>query len=532
VAAKDLGVLGKAHFAKRFDELSVWSETFQYRRALRDIDGVPYVIEAAFGYCPDAVVQRRLVVGVNWSSSLLNPYRNLGPYGLDGLLTDRRAGLDEPIVLALHLASARVAYTDKAKSALQLPDVLARDFRNLVEAVTKQWTKVRKAEERDQSRLERRDQLMVRQSKEKIIAVAFEIMPRSYRTVSGPHNRWGNARQIMYVSRPDILKRTGKDKFDDGYFTQQLLPNFIKANPKLTANWKIAFDDRGHFADPHTGLMIGLGTVAVREYVEQLHELEIKQAAIASAHVDTRGPHGSFGAVLYIEKEGFMDLLDEVQLAQRFDIAIMSSKGMSVIAARELADEICHLWHIPLFTLHDFDKAGFSIAAGFKNRQSRRYTFKHQIEVHDLGLRMDDVRALIAAGMDEPAAKERASDEKRYANMRGNGATHREANYLLHRRVELNALTSDQFVAFIERKLTEHGVKKIVPTKAILTDTYRTMVRGRDVEKLLKRELKKLDAGPKVIVPPDLKERVEDYLLDHPAQRWDAAVAAIVKGKS
>ena len=262
--------------------------------------------------------------------------------------------------------------------------------------VTKQWAKVRKAEERDRSRQERRDELMERQSREKINAVAFEIMPKSYREVSGRNNRWANARQIMYAARGEIQERSGKDKFSDSYFTQRLLPDFMEQNPRLTAKWKVAFDDRGHFADPHTGLMIGLGTVAVREYVEKLHELEIKQAAIASAHVDTYGPHGSYSAVLYIEKEGFMALLEEEKLAQRFDLAIMSAKGMSVVAARELADEVCHHWHIPLFTLHDFDKAGFSIAAGFKQRQSRRYTFQNQIEVYDLGLRMNDVRELIA----------------------------------------------------------------------------------------------------------------------------------------
>ena len=30
-------------------------------------------------------------------------------------------------------------------------------------------------------------------------------------------------------------------------------------------------------------------------------------------------------------------------------------------------------------------------------------------------------------------------------------------------RVELNAMTSDQFVAFVERKLTEHGAAKVIP---------------------------------------------------------------------
>lgn len=80
-----------------------------------------------------------------------------------------------------------------------------------------------------------------------------------------------------------------------------------------------------------------------------------------------------------------MALIDEAKLAQRFDLAIMSSKGMSVVAARELADEVCHAWGVPLFILRDFDKAGFSIRAGFMQKQSRRYTFKNQIKVHDLG---------------------------------------------------------------------------------------------------------------------------------------------------
>ena len=32
--------------------------------------------------------------------------------------------------------------------------------------------------------------------------------------------------------------------------------------------------------------------------------------------------------ILFIEKEGFMPLFEAVQLAERFDLAIMSTKGM------------------------------------------------------------------------------------------------------------------------------------------------------------------------------------------------------------
>lgn len=530
VAAKDLGLLGKDHFIARFEALDVDPPTFQYKRALLDTADGPYAIETAFGYCPERASERVQILGVNWSPSLINPFRLLTAYaGLDSLLSEQRAGADEPIVLVLHIAAPRVAYTDKAKSALALAPSVADAVVDLVRAVTKHWAKVRKAEERDASREERRQELMARQRNESQKDVAFEIMERAYHEVSGPKKLWANARQIMYEARNEIQERSGDKTLATNYFTQTLLPDFLKANPRLTANWKVAFDDRGHFADPHTGLMIGLGTVAVREHIEEQHEIQIKATAVASAHVETCGPHGGYGAILYIEKEGFMALLDEERLAQRFDISIMSCKGNSVIAARELADEVCHRWRITLFLLHDFDKAGFSIRAGFMQRQSRRYSFKNQIKVIDLGLRMDDVRHLIRAGKDEAAAKERASADKRRANMLRNGATVEEAEYLLTRRVELNAFKSEEFIAFIERKLTEHGVKKIVPGKTILTNTYRTFAQGREAEKIIRRELKKLNGSVRITVPPNLMEQVQEYLIRNPTKRWDQAIAALVK---
>ena len=52
----------------------------------------------------------------------------------------------------------------------------------------------------------------------------------------------------------------------------------------------------------------------------------------------------------------------------------------------------------------------------------------------------------------------------------------------MHQRVELNAMTSEQFVAFIKRKLAEHGVEKIVPPKQTLDKAYRLFERGRRLE--------------------------------------------------
>ena len=75
----------------------------------------------------------------------------------------------------------------------------------------------------------------------------------------------------------------------------------------------------------------------------------------------TCGPSGRYGALLFIEKEGFGDLFAKTKLAERYDIAIMSTKGVSVTAARRLVDHLCARYSIPLFVLHDFDVSGFTI---------------------------------------------------------------------------------------------------------------------------------------------------------------------------
>ncbi len=80
---------------------------------------MPQVTEVAFGVLGDRDRPRKLIVGINWSSSWVNPFRTLGgPGGLDSLLTDRRFGPEQPVVLLLHVAHPRVVYSDRGKSSV------------------------------------------------------------------------------------------------------------------------------------------------------------------------------------------------------------------------------------------------------------------------------------------------------------------------------------------------------------------------------------------------------------------------------
>jgi len=105
-----------------FNELGVERETFKYCKAAGESEGLPWVVETAFGWCP-ALERRRIVVGVNWSVALGNPFRSFGRTGegLESLLADQRAGRNEPIAFVLHFVCPRTQYTDRAKSGIVLP---------------------------------------------------------------------------------------------------------------------------------------------------------------------------------------------------------------------------------------------------------------------------------------------------------------------------------------------------------------------------------------------------------------------------
>lgn len=114
-----LGVIGRDHFHKRFAAIGGEMESFDYRKVMDTTDGIPWVIETAFCWCPD-LTERRLVTGVNWSPGIVNPFRELGTFGysLDTVLSQQRADSDEPVIIALHMACPRAEYTDRGKSAV------------------------------------------------------------------------------------------------------------------------------------------------------------------------------------------------------------------------------------------------------------------------------------------------------------------------------------------------------------------------------------------------------------------------------
>ena len=155
---------------------------------------------------------------------------------------------------------------------------------------------------------------------------------------------------------------------------------------------------------------------------------------------------------------------------------------MSVTAARQLVDRTCARYGIPLLILHDFDISGFSIAKTLCS-DTRRYSFRNEFQTIDLGLRLEDVRDLELES--EPVLLTANKDKTRETLWR-NGANEDEIDFLVNgQRVELNAMTSDQFLDFVEDKLVAAGIEKIVPPKDQLDAAYRLFTGSMHIKKIV-----------------------------------------------
>jgi hypothetical protein len=402
------------------------------------------------------------------------------------------------------------------------PRNIANDILDAVESATSKWTRQKKSEERHPGMIRYRASRLTKEPRTTQKDAAWEIMEAAYMAASGGGTLPALARQIFYQARPTIMAMTDDKELAYGYFSQTLLPNYIEEHG---VDWNVVYDARGHFEEPHTSRRIGCGTIEVGNYLNAMKEPDIVPSDFSDASIDVIGPCGGISGVLFCEKEGFGPLFRAVNLANRYDLMIVSTKGVSVTAARQLIDTICGDHGLPLFPLHDFDVAGFLIF-GTLQRDTRRYQFSNAIEVIDLGLRLEDI-----AGLErEPAAATRASEDILREQLAENGATKAEINILLNERVVLNAMTSDALIAMIERKLKAYGLEKVIPADDVLVKTYRAFHRSQQLRKEFET-LAKNFKDTKIEVPRDLKDQIGAVLDKHSDLRWDDAIQIVLNKK-
>lgn len=356
---------------------------------------------------------------------------------------------------------------------------------------------------------------------------ALRVMKDAINKASGNGRYYANARQIMYAARPLILEITGGEIWkNSAYFTQTLLKDYIEQNG---GGEKIVWDARGHLVEPHTRKVVPLGGIDVLEYANSWRsDFDVFEDNIFPVGIKTFGPKLRYCSVLFIEKEGFSEILDDIGIAEKFDIAIMSTKGLPVGAACKLVSKLAV--ESKILVLHDFDLAGFKILQTLRNGTR----LAPGTEVTDIGLRLTDVSGL----QSEEVVYNQSIDPRIY--LRNCGATKEECDFLVReqrngktwvgQRVELNAMTSDQFIAWLEQKLSEHGIGKVIPDKTILAKAYRRA----NFRLALQEEIEEIKEGLKndnVKIPKKLSEMVQKRVKNSQLS-WDKAIWDIASEKT
>lgn len=527
-----LGVIGEAHLAAWLQRFDASPESISYKKIAGTAAGRPFVVEVAFGVHAKGIGGRKVVVGLNWSPTLRSPLNEL-----DRLLGENRVDSWDPVVLVVHLACPHFHFTDRGKSRLALGAELRAALVSAVETVTKAWKQAKRYADRE-GRLRKRELDELRKAHRRremnIKEAAYAVMEEAYLKASGGGTLPANARQIMYAARPLVLELTGgrflKDAND---FGQKYLPAYMEDFPDKTANWDVIYDARGKLIEPHSDTRVDLGTLEVRRYIKRWTTGVSAAGGVYLDHrVETIGPANRYRYALFVEKEGFNELLQHGKIAERYDLAIMSTKGMSTTAARHLVGRLSDA-EVTILVLHDFDKAGFSILHTLRS-DTRRWQYRQAPNVVNLGLRFEDVAAMTLQS--EPVEYDGSLDPR--INLRQSGATEDECEFLVQGkrnghwsgdRVELNAMTSDQFLGWLRQRLDDVGVAKMVPAEEALQAAYRHALRRATIQKAIDEADENYDRRD-VAIPDALADEVKRR-ISGTSSAWDDAIFEIAREK-
>jgi hypothetical protein len=365
-------------------------------------------------------------------------------------------------------------------------------------------------------------------------AAAYKVIPQAYAAASDNGKLPAKVRQVYYQIRPLVMELTGgKTWKNSDTFTQGVFFDYLRDHPRETVDWDVVFDARGHLTEPHVKKQIGIGTLEVRRYVGSWEEtcnfdfeIDIDDA------VPTSGPANRYQFALFIEKEGFDSLLERARISERFDLAIFSSKGQSNVATRRLVDELSGAG-VTILILHDLDIAGFTIAH-WLSHDNERYRFRNTPKVIDLGLRLADVERL-ALQSEEQVLRQWKDPTEKFLNWDDDEVTQEEAAFLRGKdsyrgywtgqRVELNAMTSRQFIDWLEEKLRKAGVKKVVPGAAVLEEAWQRALWLAEV----RTQIAEVSTEPCIPLPKNLEADLRRRLKRFPELSWDAVIAQIAE---
>ena len=307
-------------------------------------------------------------------------------------------------------------------------------------------------------------------------------------------------RQLFYSIRPFLIEELGKEpNFDTfkGIITD--IENEIGHD--LPGMYR---DDRGIIYHPHKQETISLGTRMVESY---------------------QPPDWTFNKVLYIEKEGFFQILQDVRWPEKHDCALLTSKGQATRAAKDLIDGLGDRdEEITFYCIHDADAAGTMIYQALQEGTKARPARK--VRVENLGL---EPMEGIEMGLEpEKVIRKDQTKQRPVADYVPPNC----AKWLQNNRIELNAMSTPQFLQWLDDKMEKYGLGKMIPPEAVLADELYEKAREKLAQEITDKILKENDAEGQIerafeelkpVLNMKTKELTNDVakcLMEKPDESW------------
>lgn len=346
--------------------------------------------------------------------------------------------------------------------------------------------------------------------------ITLSVLDEAIAKASGDGQFVFNQRQLFYAVRPYIIEELGVEPTYGNFCA--ILTGYEEECGEIEGMHR---DPRGIIYHPHSGTEIPLGTKSVSNYSR---------------------PPWTFNKVLFIEKEGFFETLKAVKWPERYDCALMSSKGFSSRAARDFLDMLAEdaVEDVTVFCVHDADAFGTMIYQTLQ--EATRARARRKVEIINLGLEPWEGEQMGLTAEDRDGEKKRAPVAD-YVLAHEDGE--HWADWLQEKRYELNAMTMPQFIAWLDGKMAEHGIEKVIPPtdyveETLHDDTVNTMRRKIETQILAEANVnEKVMAAMVDIVIPDAREIEDDlpeWLVDNPTDRWkgwvDEKVTEITGGRT
>lgn len=339
-------------------------------------------------------------------------------------------------------------------------------------------------------------------------AIILEHLPEGIAKASGHGLYLYNQRQLFYTLRKFVTDALGIEPTWSNFC--DIITDYEDEHGDIPGMYR---DPRGTLYHPHLCEDIALGTLAVEQY---------------------RRPEWTFNKILYIEKEGFFESLKSAQWPERHDCALLTSKGFSTRAIRDLLDLLADSGEpLMVFCVHDADAFGTMIYQTLQEETKARP--RRRIEIVNLGLEPWEAHEM---GLEA----EKVTDRERRAAIADYVLTQPDgeqwAEWLQQNRYELNAMTTPQLLAWLDGKMAEHDGAKVIPPISVITQTLMKDVAMHLEISISERVLKEAridgqvaEAMRKVTAPDeeDLERQVAAWLIAHPEHPWTQCVINLAR---